>query len=467
MLKKKIENIVNSAEFLELKNELSLFTNIPHRNLELKLKNIILNKYNFFGKKEGIFDIKFSYLRSIISFIFILLIFIHDVIFQKKKTEYFNLIVDNIESKTALDPFRKLISKIDSCLVITRSKYFCKNELIRSKNSNVLNYSFNILKGKKIKLLLSILNLLRLSFKYDIDLIYFFTKVFWTYYKFSNIFISYKSDFLLNSRLYHACSIKNYLFKKYGGKKIFCLQFHIAESTLSAFSDQDVLLTFGKENFSQKKIINLGGSINHSIACGSPRMEYSLNNSDKNKKDFKKIDILIVGLNITNWMATSKKIEEIYYEQINWLTRLSNKFVNLKFVYKHHDYFRGDKKEEKILKNSKIKLVIKDRNFNSYDYLINSELVLSFGSSMILESLGLGKPSFFIDPDLKNTTFFESLDYLKNFRLKSYDEIENLIDKKFIKKNQLQTNFKTEQFCLPSKNSSDKIIEILKQYKSF
>jgi hypothetical protein len=86
---------------------------------------------------------------------------------------------------------------------------------------------------------------------------------------------------------------------------------------------------------------------------------------------------------------------------------------------------------------------------------------------MILESLGLGKPSFFIDPDLKNTTFFESLDYLKNFRLKSYDEIENLIDKKFIKKNQLQTNFKTEQFCLPSKNSSDKIIEILKQYKSF
>ncbi len=257
------------------------------------------------------------------------------------------------------------------------------------------------------------------------------------------------------------------MFKKYGGKKIFCLQFHIAESTLSAFSDQDVLLTFGKENFSQKKIINLGGSINHSIACGSPRMEYSLNNSDKNKKDFKKIDILIVGLNITNWMATSKKIEEIYYEQINWLTRLSNKFVNLKFVYKHHDYFRGDKKEEKILKNSKIKLVIKDRNFNSYDYLINSELVLSFGSSMILESLGLGKPSFFIDPDLKNTTFFESLDYLKNFRLKSYDEIENLIDKKFIKKNQLQTNFKTEQFCLPSKNSSDKIIEILKQYKSF
>ena len=57
------------------------------------------------------------------------------MLFFKKKTEYFNLIVDNIESKTALDPFRKLISKIDSCLVITRSKYFCKNELIRSKNS--------------------------------------------------------------------------------------------------------------------------------------------------------------------------------------------------------------------------------------------------------------------------------------------------------------------------------------------
>lgn len=467
LLKKEIENIVNSKEFTKLKNELSLFTDISQRNLELKLKNIILNKYNFFGKKKGIFDIKFSYLKSTISFISILLIIIHNVIFPKKKIEFFNLVIDNIESKNALNPFRKLISKIDNCLVITRSKYFCKNEPLRSKNSNILNYSFNILKGKNIKLLYLSLNLLRLSFKYDINLIYFFTKIFWTYYKFSNVFSSYRSNFLLNSRLYHACPIKNFLFKKYGGKKIFCLQFHIAESTLSAFSDQDVLLTFGNENFSQKKIINLGGNINNSIACGSPRMEYSLNNYNKNKKDFKKIDILIVGLNITNWMATSKKIEEIYYEQINWLTRLSNKFVNLKFVYKHHDYFRGDKKEERILKNSRIKMVIKDKYFNSYDYLINSELVFSFGSTMILESLGLGKSSFFLDPDLKNTTFFESLDYLKKFRLKSYDEVENIIKKKFITKDLKSAAFKTDHFCLPSKNSSDRIIQIFKQYKSF
>lgn len=465
-LKNEIEKIVNLAEFSELKNQLSILTEIPHRNLELKLKNIIFNKYNFFGKKAGIFDIKFNYLRSIISIVFILLIFVHDFIFRRKKSENFDLIIENIEKESALNPYKKLISKIDNCLIITRSNYFCKNKFINSKNSNVLNYSFDILKGKKVKLLITIFNLLKLSFKHDIDLIYFFTKVFWPYYKFSNIFSLYKSDFLLNDRLYHTCSIKNHLFKKYGGKKIFCFQVHIAESTLSAFSDQDVLLTFGDEIFTQKKIINLGGNINRSIGCGSPRMEYSLNNFDKIKEDFKKIDILIIGLNITNWMATSKEIEKIYYEQISWLTKLSNKFDNLKFVYKHHDYFRGDKKEEQMLKDSRIKLVIRDKNFNSYDYLMNSELVFSFGSSMILESLGLGKPSFFLDPDLQNTTFFENLDYLKNFRVKSYEEIENLINEKFIKKNQLHIKSKSNDFCLPSKNTSDRIIRILKQYKS-
>ena len=48
-----------------------------------------------------------------------------------------------------------------------------------------------------------------------------------------------------------------FLFKKKGGKRTVCFQSHIAEGTISVFSDIDILLKFGKEK--EKLQRSLGG----------------------------------------------------------------------------------------------------------------------------------------------------------------------------------------------------------------
>ena len=47
-------------------------------------------------------------------------------------------------------------------------------------------------------------------------------------------------------------SYKKLYFKKNGGSKVFCLQSHLAEGTISVFNDIDVLVTFGEENDTKK-----------------------------------------------------------------------------------------------------------------------------------------------------------------------------------------------------------------------
>ena len=156
-------------------------------------------------------------------------------------------------------------------------------------------------------------------------------------------------------------------------------------------------------------------------------------------------------------MGFSENIIKIYYEQLEWLRKLSLKFSDLKIVYKHHSNFSSDKIEEKIFQNSKIKFVIKDsEDINSYHYLLNSKIILSFGSTMILEALGLGKKSFFLDPENKNTIFFKNLDYLKSLRINKYDILEKVVQDSLLKK-EVASNYEKEIFCLSHNNVSERI----------
>ena len=226
------------------------------------------------------------------------------------------------------------------------------------------------------------------------------------------------------------------------------------------FSDLDVLLTLGNETDSIKKIKILGGNVQSSIPCGSLRMESELVNENLIEK-LQPIDILIIGLNDNIWKYTSKITQEIYYEQISWLKKISLKYPNLNIIYKHHPNFKKDKLEEKILSNTNIKVIIKpEKNLNSYHYLMKSKVSLSFGSTMILEGLGLGKKCFFLDPDLQNNTFFGGLSYLDPFRIKSLKDLEEIVIKNLVlKENDIK--FNSDKFCLPYSTVSKKISECI------
>ena len=212
---------------------------------------------------------------------------------------------------------------------------------------------------------------------------------------------------MIYDRIYHSCPIRNYLFKKYGGKETLCIQSHLAEGTISVFSDIDTLVTFGNEKDTLKKLKLFGGKINRCFPSGSIRMEHGLENKESSNL-IENIDILFIGLNPTIWLGTSKKISEIYYKQMRWILKISKQFPKLNIIYKHHPNFKGDRVEKKIFNSSNIKtIVVPKENVNSSHFLIKSKLALSFGSTMILEGLSLGKPCFFLDPEFSNSAFLK------------------------------------------------------------
>ena len=65
------------------------------------------------------------------------------------------------------------------------------------------------------------------------------------------------------------------------GGNLFCLQSHLAEGTISVFSDIDILVTYGKENDTKKKLELLGGKINSNFNLDQLRMERALSNMKK------------------------------------------------------------------------------------------------------------------------------------------------------------------------------------------
>ena len=84
-------------------------------------------------------------------------------------------------------------------------------------------------------------------------------------------------------------------------------------------------------------------------------------------------------------------------EKLLYISQMDEKYFHKKpktkhNSYKHHPNFHqySSEEEDEILKNSNIKKIISTNNINenSYDFLFNSKICLSYGSTMILEGTG-------------------------------------------------------------------------------
>ena len=135
-------------------------------------------------------------------------------------------------------------------------------------------------------------------------------------------------------------------------------------------------------------------------------------------------------------------------------------------VLKHHgNYvnFSMDEKEMNILKDSKIKIILDEPSANkSYGLASKSKILCSFGSTMIMEYLGLGKKSYFIDPKFENQQFFDFLPQLDKWRIPTYENFEKIILSN-LKKNKYSFSILKEinPYCLDSSNVSKKIFRYL------
>jgi len=493
-IKKFIDSFTKQKIILQLSKNYSEILDCPNRAIDKKLKQLTLGTFHY---QKGIFLFKSGPIMIFRDFLINAGIILVSFLFSKKvkKRKKCQIILDDIEDVNSLFRFKKLLSYYKESVVFTK-KIFYNSNFKTISNSIKYSYFFipssvNIKKNTFSLVCLSF-KILFLSIKNNFNLFYFFNKIIFTYLRYEYLFEKYNSKYLLHDRFYRSCSLRNHLFKKKGGSLIGCTQIHIPEASISLYFETDILFSFGNESYSKNKINKLGGSIKKVVPVGSLKMEHLWNGSKKYTSRAPSSDIILIGLNPMNWLKLSKRMVDNYYTQYEWMKKLSKKFPDYKIIIKHHPNFKGDDIESNILKDTKIKSVINsnflkkrhaqysnikkfpnlffrkfnisinfiddlifEKNSDSYNFMNSSRIVLSFGSTMILEGVGMNKKSFFLDPKKQNTTFFKYLNHLNSIRITNYNQLEkvviNISKSKNIKKS------KRNQICLESSQASKKI----------
>ena len=124
---------------------------------------------------------------------------------------------------------------------------------------------------------------------------------------------------------------------------------------------------------------------------------------------------------------------------------------------KHHPNNIADKDEREILKNSNVKYI--NPKLNSYKFIENTKIFLSFSSTMIIEVYGAGRTGYFVDPDKNNNVFFEKNNSLRKIRLSDLEELKKVVSAKMNLDKGIN-NY--NDICLKSDNVSNLIFKNLK-----
>ena len=490
-IKQATEKYVNQESFYSLIRNYGDLFECPAEVLSFKAKQILSSKFNY---RIGKFDINFNFFSAIKDFLIISLLVIVLKAFKQKhiQQEKYDIILDDVEQIRQLFIFKKLLTKFNKSIIFTKKIFFNNNselQKIKIKFSNFFlldetNRNINI-----IEFLKNNYKILKESKKNNINFFIFFKPILFSILKYNYFFKKYNARFLIHDRFYKTCPIRNYMFKKNGGEKICLTQIHLVESSISLFCDIDVLLSFGKESFSKEKFIKLGGRINDILSIGSIQME-SLYHDEKKIKLPESFDIVFIGVNITTWTYVSEKMSQNYYKTIEWLKKISIKYPKLKILIKHHPSWLGDAQETEITQNSNIKTLIRNNKPSKLDYLINkslfyklkffientfmrndtsyykknesyhfltqSKINLSFGSTMIIEGVGNDNPSYFVDPNLENSSHFSTLKNLDPLRISNFGMLEDII-KTNIENSSVDKKLDKKTICLESSSVSNRI----------
>lgn len=458
------------TDFLYL---LSLIFDCPKNILDLKLKKLIFNKYNFSKKKFILNNSKGAILKDFLLFFTILFVTFFFSKLPHKKKKY-DIIYDNIDDYNQFFKYKKLSSKFDSALYVCKKNFYLHYFEEQIYREGIFDFYLDNFFLNSVNLIKLYFCLLKYSFSSNENYINLFNILLISILKNQYFFLRVNSKYLINDRFYLTCPIRNFFFKKNDGIISGCTQLHHYEPSIGFYCDIDVLFTFGNEEITKKRMRSFGGRVIHSHPIGSLQMEHLFFGNKKfyvNKKHYKKkIDILFIGLNKANWYYLPN-VKKQYTKCLIWIRNLSNKYPELTIKIKHHSNSSVDPIEEKIFRNSNVKIIKKnydlkkikgDKNTNkisyynkSYEYLIRSDTILSFGSTMVLESNSLGKKVYFCNPNLESTNFFLYCNYLNNFIIKDYKELIKKVNSK--KKDYTK-------ICLDSRLVSDRIFNYLIKY---
>ena len=303
------------------------------------------------------------------------------------------------------------------------------------------------------------------SLSRNLNYIYFFNLLFFSIIKNYSIFHNNRAKYFMEDRFYNTCSIRNFYFKKFGGKVTTTPQKNIVETCISFFVDTDTFFSLGDEKFSLNRLREFGGRVNKIFPVGSFFLEHDWHRKKKDLTKVPKIDILITGLNPNTWLQLNNlNFKNHEFVTRKWIKDISKLYPKFKIMVKHHANLKDNEYEKKFFKGSNIISKIKSNsNNNTYGYIQKSEMIFSFGSTTILEAISMSKQGYFIDPGNASKNFLYKLKNLDNIRIKSYEDLNNLIKKNFFQRK--KKKYIKNKYCLKSDKVSDRVFNYYKNLK--
>ena len=460
-LKDSIDTLLSGEYGLILFNFYDTRFKIPKEVLNQYLKLRISFSYDTKNAKfDNILSKSSIFLSTVkyIGYIFYVLFFSK---VSNKKFEHI-LLVDDLQHFGEIDRWLQLEKEF----TVDKTVFIAKSHTVKPLNNNNIlyreqlkDYDRSLLIKDLPRLLFSDLFFLILrSFKLNINLVHLHQYFINDYLYYKTLFKICSARYMIQDRnLGRTNALKNYLFKKSGGVAASCIQKNILEHNTSAlFYDTDIFFSYG--NKTSEDILALGARIDNVVPVGSFAMDNSIHKLNLNPVPSKLFDILYIGQNTkstkTNW--------KFNYESIAWLVKLLGELPNLKIAIKHHNTWTGDDEELEITKNSGIKYI--DFTTNSYQVGLQSNLVLTYGSSMGYELLSQGVKVAFLDPGNENP-FINNFVYSDNIVINNYSNLKTYIQNDTTNiQNPIENNGK--DYCYSEPGVSKRIYEYLYSYKA-
>ena len=400
------------------------FFDIPNNEVMFFFKKSIFNTFEFKS-------LKFSKKNSLIYLPYYILIFVIYSFYiffykcrKKRNLKKYDLLIDNLESDEEVKLYKDLevfLDKKKNIFRVTKKELSNDNKIFlpRFKNYNLSFKDF-------LNLYKILFKSIVISIKFKFNFVYYSIKLIDEVFYYENLFRTVRPKNIIMHQHYLSSNIKNYLFKKYDGKKTCLIQKNINTINKNGFFyDADIFFSIGKYTSNNNKFTK--SRIQKNIPIGSIFMNRSKKDINKfYKKNLKKYDILCIagtGLHPGSNYDTYQSYSHDYIETFNWLIKFKKKFPKLKIALKQRGS-ANNKFEENLLRKSKIDIL--NKNNDSYVECMKSKFLCSWCSTMIVEFKYLNTNSYFLDPGLRNDQFMSLLFKSKPLRINDYAEFERL-----------------------------------------